>query len=78
MCQLFLDRELSGISFDDCVFVGDSPNDEPMFAAFNRSVGVANVRAFLSQMKSSPKFVTASDSADGFCEVVDLVLGKIK
>lgn len=60
--------------FDDCIFVGDSPNDEPMFEAFNRSIGVANVKAFLSQIKSPPKFVTISGSADGFCEVVDLVL----
>lgn len=28
------------------VFVGDSPNDGPMFSFFPKSCGVANVRAF--------------------------------
>ena len=33
------------------VFVDDSPNDQPMFAFFPHSVGVANVGDFISQLR---------------------------
>jgi len=55
--------------FNDYVFVGDSPNDEPMFAAFSQSVGVANVRPFLPRIKHPPKFITASEAGAGFAEL---------
>jgi 3-deoxy-D-manno-octulosonate 8-phosphate phosphatase KdsC-like HAD superfamily phosphatase len=50
------------------VFVGDSPNDAPMFAYFENSVGVANVREV--ELASTPKWVTPSRSAQGFAELV--------
>src|SRR5262249_32977218 len=44
-------REAYGIDLDRqrevAVFIGDSPNDEPMFAYFSHSVAVANIRPFL-------------------------------
>jgi HAD superfamily hydrolase (TIGR01484 family) len=49
------------------VFVGDSPNDAPMFAYFENSVGVANVREV--ELASPPKWVTPSRSAQGFAEL---------
>ncbi|NOY26532.1 MAG: HAD family phosphatase, partial [Oligoflexia bacterium] len=39
-------------------FFGDSANDEPMFAAFALSVGVANVARFLPRMETWPAWVT--------------------
>jgi HAD superfamily hydrolase (TIGR01484 family) len=48
------------------VFVGDSPNDAPMFAFFENSVGVANVRRFPGLR---PKFVTGYESGAGFSEL---------
>jgi len=48
------------------VFVGDSPNDAPMFAFFDNAVGVANVRRFPGL---EPKFVTAAESGAGFAEL---------
>jgi hypothetical protein len=48
------------------VFVGDSPNDAAMFSYFENSVGVANVRRFAGLQ---PKFVTRSESGDGFAEL---------
>ena len=44
---------------DSFVFVGDSPNDAPMFAFFPNSVGVANVRPFLDRIATPPAYVTA-------------------
>lgn len=63
---------------EKAVFVGDSPNDEPMFAKFPNSFGVANVRKFSSQMKSLPTFVSSSDGGDGFAEITDRVILSLK
>jgi HAD superfamily hydrolase (TIGR01484 family) len=54
---------------DAVVFVGDSPNDEPMFAFFPHAVGVANVRDFV--LASPPAYVTEARAGLGFVEVVD-------
>jgi HAD superfamily hydrolase (TIGR01484 family) len=56
------------------VFVGDSPNDAPMFAFFPRSVGVANVRDFLDRIATPPAFVAAQRAGAGFVEVADHLL----
>lgn len=53
---------------DRIIFVGDSPNDAPMFAQFPNSVGVANVRAFASSIEHLPRYVTNAPSAKGFVE----------
>jgi len=57
-----------------CVFVGDSPNDAPMFAFFPHSVGVANIREFAGRFTHEPRYVTAAASGAGFCELVDSLL----
>ncbi len=49
-------------------YVGDSPNDEPMFEYFPLSVGVANIRAFLPSMKAHPKWITTQPGGLGFAE----------
>jgi len=71
-------RDVFGVSLgeenDSFAFCGDSPNDEPMFAYFTHSFGVANVRQFLPQMKSPPATITQSEAGAGFTEVVDAIL----
>jgi HAD superfamily hydrolase (TIGR01484 family) len=64
-----LDRER-----DRFVFVGDSPNDAPMFAYFPNSVGVANVRAFADRIATLPAYVTEHDAGAGFAELARLLL----
>jgi HAD superfamily hydrolase (TIGR01484 family) len=56
------------------VFFGDSPNDEPLFALFELSVGVANVRAMVDRMEALPTFVTEGACCDGFVEAVERIL----
>jgi HAD superfamily hydrolase (TIGR01484 family) len=51
------------------MFVGDSPNDEPMFGFFPLSVGVANVQDALHLIASKPAFVTSKRSGEGFVEL---------
>jgi len=57
-----------------CVYLGDSPNDEPMFAHFENSIGVANIRAFASRMTSLPRYVTRLPGGRGFTEFARLAL----
>ena len=56
---------------DRWVYVGDSANDEPMFATFPHSVGVANVEPFLKRMASWPRYITVGDGGHGFVELAD-------
>ncbi len=59
---------------DRVVFIGDSPNDQPMFAFFPHSVGVANVRAFAGRMSTLPAWVTQNAGGIGFAEMVATLL----
>lgn len=55
------------------VYVGDSFNDAPMFAAFSLSVGVANVLEVMDRLDAPPKYVTRAREGRGFCELVDAI-----
>lgn len=80
--KLSMTRNLMRESFDidldakreKFLFVGDSPNDAPMFAYFPNSVGVANVRIFGDRLTYSPVYVTEARCGAGFVEVVDALL----
>jgi HAD superfamily hydrolase (TIGR01484 family) len=50
-------------------FVGDSPNDAPMFGFFPNAVGVANVLDFRGRIESEPAYVTDARGGDGFAEL---------
>ena len=56
------------------LFVGDSPNDEPMFAAFPLSVGVANVTDQIDRIARPPAYVTEQRSGAGFVELTNYLL----
>ena len=56
------------------VFVGDSPNDAPMFAFFPNSVGVANVRPLLDRIATPPAYITQREAGAGFVELADALL----
>jgi HAD superfamily hydrolase (TIGR01484 family) len=56
------------------IFVGDSPNDAPLFAFFPQSVGVANVRAFADRIATLPRYVTEGEGGSGFAELARALL----
>jgi len=58
------------------LFVGDSPNDAPMFEFFPHSVGVANIRAFLDRIGTPPVYITRGDAGAGFVELADCLLDR--
>ena len=64
-----------GTSGEEWIYVGDSPNDEPLFEIFSKSVGVANVAQFLPKMKFHPTWITSKPCGDGFAELARLLLG---
>lgn len=70
--------DILGIDIDEerdrIVFVGDSPNDAPMFGFFPNACGVANVMAFKDTIDAQPAFVTRNKGGEGFVEVAERIL----
>ncbi len=66
---LDLDRDRERI-----LYVGDSPNDAPMFGFFPHACGVANVRRFEGRMPAEPRYVAPSPGGRGFVEVAERLL----
>jgi hydroxymethylpyrimidine pyrophosphatase-like HAD family hydrolase len=58
------------------LFMGDSPNDEPMFARFPLSCAVANIRRYQGLIAALPAFIAAQEGGDGFAEIAETVLAK--
>ena len=71
-------REAFAIDLDTArasfVFVGDSPNDAPMFGYFPHSVGVANVADFGAQVEHPPAYVCQHRCGAGFTELATTLL----
>jgi HAD superfamily hydrolase (TIGR01484 family) len=72
-------RECFGIDLererDAVMFIGDSPNDAPMFRFFaNTSVGVANVLDFADDLPDKPAYVTRGRGPRGFAELAKLLI----
>lgn len=77
MTQLFF-KEVFKTNLDkikeQIVFIGDSPNDSPMFSYFPNSVGVANVLHFKGKMDFYPAWITKSKGGYGFAQMADTLV----
>jgi HAD superfamily hydrolase (TIGR01484 family) len=77
MAHLLL-RERYGIELEaereHCVFIGDSPNDAPLFAYLPNAVGVANIRRFEAELAHPPRYITQAERGAGFAEAVRTIL----
>jgi len=60
------------------VFVGDSPNDSPMFGFFPNSVGVANVLDFAGRLQAEPAWLARARAGAGFVELAEALLAARK
>lgn len=77
MCKSYCENEFNfelNKYQDKICFIGDSPNDEPMFSYFENSVAVSNIQAFLDQLQYKPKFICPSEGANGFVELACHIL----
>ena len=81
MCEIFYEKEY-GKSLKDqnssCAFVGDSPNDEPLFGFFENSFAVGNIQEFLDQIQDKPKYLLPGEGGLGFVELGEHLLSQIK
>lgn len=59
---------------EQIIYIGDSPNDAPMFSYFPHSVGVANIKQFEDRLAHHPAWVTKREGGYGFAEMVDKLL----
>ena len=66
-------RTTKGIPKENSLYVGDSLNDEPLFAEYKMSVGVANVARHLARMKNRPVWILQGEGGNGFAELADLI-----
>lgn len=62
------DADLDAVR-EQVVFVGDSPNDQPMFGYFPHAVAVANIARFQDRLTRLPAWVTAAEGGAGFAEL---------
>jgi len=61
------------IAKEKSIYVGDSLNDEPLFAEYEMSAGVANVRKHLQHMKTPPAWILEGEGGEGFAELAALL-----
>jgi HAD superfamily hydrolase (TIGR01484 family) len=66
----------AGAGDGEIVFVGDSPNDEPMFARFPLACAVANISRYVSLLRHFPAYVASKECGDGFAEIAEAILEK--
>lgn len=65
-----------GEKYSNILYVGDAPNDEPIFAGIKNTVAVANIKRYVSKLTNKPTYITSGESADGFNELVEILLDK--
>lgn len=62
----------------NATYIGDSPNDEPIFRVFPVTIAVANLKNFIDEISYFPNYITHEESAYGFSEAVKVILKKRK
>ncbi len=63
--EFFLSNYRDGVALDDCIFFGDSLNDESCFKSFKHSVGVSNIERVMSRLKHPPKIILKGKEQEG-------------
>jgi len=59
-------------------YIGDSPNDAPMWRYFKNGIGVASALAYKGRLAAEPKYVTVRKSGDGFVELAEALINAAK
>lgn len=58
----------------EVAFSGDSRNDSPMFAFFDKTFGVANILPVLDDLPKKPRWITSRDAGLGFVDLAKAIL----
>ena len=71
-------REIYGVNtLDLCrgsFYIGDSPNDEPMFRLIDASFGVKNVENFLDKLRYPPAYISPNPEGMGALDILKGIL----
>ena len=69
-------KEHAGITKieEEAIFIGDSPNDEPMFRRFALSAAVSNITKFADKLEFLPKYIAKSEGGFGFAEISERII----
>ena len=59
---------------EEAIFIGDSPNDEPMFRRFALSAAVSNITKFADKLEFLPKYIAKSEGGFGFAEISERII----
>ena len=73
MARRLFGRDL-GAEIAHWVYVGDSTNDQALFARFELGVGVANLMRFADRLEVWPAYLTDGERGQGFAEVAAALL----
>ncbi|MDR0313931.1 MAG: HAD-IIB family hydrolase [Treponema sp.] len=78
MAEDFLSKRFGWIrdNANEVIFVGDSPNDEPMFVRFPLACAVANIKRYSSLISHYPAYVATKECGEGFAEIAETLLEK--
>ncbi|MBW2732816.1 MAG: HAD-IIB family hydrolase [Deltaproteobacteria bacterium] len=75
MCQRASEAFFGGpLDVEHATYIGDSPNDVPMFAHFPHACGVANVQKMAHRMDALPSYLADQEGGAGFAQIVDHIL----
>ncbi len=58
---------------ESSLFIGDSPNDEPIFRLLEHSFSVSNIKAFLPRLKYPPSHITEENAGLGAFQVLSKI-----
>lgn len=73
----FLSRRegyVDGRDRERVLYIGDAPNDEPMFAHFPNACAVANVDQWLGVLEHKPAWIASARYGAGFAEIAAVLL----
>jgi HAD superfamily hydrolase (TIGR01484 family) len=73
MVRRLFDRDLAAET-GRWLYVGDSTNDQALFARFALSVGVANLMHFARELETWPAYLARGERGEGFAEVARAVI----
>ncbi|MGC3874708.1 HAD-IIB family hydrolase [Halomonas sp. GXIMD04776] len=77
MARRLLEEDL-GLDVEDwplrVLFIGDAPNDEPLFRDISLSVGVANIVPHLDKLTQGPRWLCEASHGEGFVEMAQGLL----
>ncbi|ABM03845.1 HAD-superfamily hydrolase, subfamily IIB [Psychromonas ingrahamii 37] len=62
------------MNFNEIAYIGDSLNDEAMFAWLPLTFGVKNIERLLPQFETKPAYITNKNGGYGFAELADFIL----